>query len=291
MGKRGRMERALERQVSSFFIISAPGESLTHCPFQVSRVAIHPGRGKGRAGLDLWHGRRVLDVFPGLQALLRETGNLQLESRFVDGRWFERGEEEVGDERLRGRVGSGCHRWRLSQLFGYISHSLCGSIVLSSLITEHSILDSFWHNPQYRVTLQYPDEGDENCTVIVALMQKNRRAQRSAGADCLTIGFAIYHVSNLAFQPESSILTIRHFQLDDPDRLPKPLDYKFFKYNSSVARSPSFINLREVSCRFKLPPGVYCVVPSTFDPNEEGEFLLRIFSENKSTLEYVTSVY
>jgi len=52
-----------------------------------------------------------------------------------------------------------------------------------------------------------------------------------------------------------------------------------------VARSPSFINLREVSCRFKLPPGVYAIVPSTFDPNEEGEFLLRVFSEKKNHME------
>ncbi|XP_058806411.1 calpain-B-like isoform X3 [Phymastichus coffea] len=127
-------------------------------------------------------------------------------------------------------------------------------------------LETFWHNPQYRVTLEYPDEDDDKCTVIVALMQKNRRAQRRMGADCLTIGFAIYH-------------------LEDSERLPKPLDINFFRYNASVARSPSFINLREVSCRFKLPPGIYCIVPSTFDPNEEGEFLLRIFSENKNNME------
>lgn len=75
------------------------------------------------------------------------------------------------------------------------------------------------------------------------------------------------------------------FQLPYPDRVPKPLDLNFFKYNASVARSPSFINLREVSCRFKLPPGTYCIVPSTFDPNEEGEFLLRVFSENKNNME------
>ena len=74
-----------------------------------------------------------------------------------------------------------------------------------------------------------------------------------------------------------------------PDSAPKPLDLNFFKYNASVARSPSFINLREVSCRFKLPPGTYCIIPSTFDPNEEGEFLLRVFSENKNIMEYVKS--
>ncbi|XP_076750450.1 calpain A isoform X2 [Xylocopa sonorina] len=129
-----------------------------------------------------------------------------------------------------------------------------------------NFLETFWHNPQYRITLEYPDEDDDKCTVIVALMQKNRRAQRRMGAECLTIGFAIY-------------------ALENPDRLPKPLDINFFKYNASIARSPAFINLREVTCRFKLPPGVYCIVPSTFDPNEEGEFLLRIFSENKNNME------
>ncbi|XP_050311774.1 calpain-A-like isoform X2 [Anthonomus grandis grandis] len=131
-----------------------------------------------------------------------------------------------------------------------------------------NFLDSFWHNPQYRITLTDVDEDDEdgNCTLIVALMQKNRRQIRSTGADLLTVGFAIYH-------------------LPYPDRVPKPLDVQFFKYNASVARSPSFINLREVSCRFKLPPGTYCMVPSTFDPNEEGEFLLRVFSEKPNIME------
>ncbi|KAJ3634898.1 hypothetical protein MTP99_007839 [Tenebrio molitor] len=133
-----------------------------------------------------------------------------------------------------------------------------------------NFLDTFFHNPQYRVVLEEVDEGDEEdkCTVIIALMQKNRRQmRRSGGIDLLTIGFAIYH-------------------LPYPDRVPKPLDLNFFKYNASVARSPSFINLREVSCRFKLPRGTYCIVPSTFDPNEEGEFLLRVFSEHQNNMQY-----
>lgn len=129
-------------------------------------------------------------------------------------------------------------------------------------------LDTFWHNPQYRITLEDPDEEDDDdkCTVIVALMQKNHRSQRKMGMECLTIGFAMYH-------------------LQDPENLPKPLDRNFFNLNASVARSPSFINLREVSCRFKLPPGVYCIVPSTFEPNEEGEFILRVFSEHRNNME------
>ena len=67
------------------------------------------------------------------------------------------------------------------------------------LLYFDSITETFWHNPQYRITLEEIDDDDEDnkCTVIVALMQKNRRAQRKLGLECLTIGFAIYHVSKL----------------------------------------------------------------------------------------------
>jgi calpain len=74
--------------------------------------------------------------------------------------------------------------------------------------------------------------------------------------------------------------------MDNPDEAPKPLDNAFFKYNASAARSLCFTSLREVSCRFKLSPGVYAIVPSTFEPNEEGEFFLRVFSEKKINMEY-----
>ncbi|XP_063370426.1 calpain-B [Cydia amplana] len=123
-------------------------------------------------------------------------------------------------------------------------------------------LESFWRNPQYTVTLTDVDEDDDDnkCTIIVALMQKNRRSQRHQGLECLTIGFAVY-------------------RLPDYGHVPKPLDINFFKYNASVGRSQAFINLREVSARFKLPPGTYVIVPSTFEPDEEGEFLVRAFSE------------
>jgi len=70
-------------------------------------------------------------------------------------------------------------------------------------------------------------------------------------------------------------------QLKDPNC--GPLDLNYFKYNASVAKSPSFVNMREVCGRHKLPPGTYCVVPSTFGPNEEGDFLVRLFTEKPAT--------
>ncbi|KAL5286412.1 CAPN1 family protein [Megaselia abdita] len=131
-----------------------------------------------------------------------------------------------------------------------------------------NFLDTFWSNPQYIVSLEDPDEEDDDgkCTIICALMQKNRRSKRNMGMECLTIGFAIYH-------------------LTERDMYTKPQPVSFFKYRASVARSPHFINTREVSARFKLPPGHYLIVPSTFDPNEEGEFLIRVFSETKNHME------
>ena len=56
-------------------------------------------------------------------------------------------------------------------------------------------LGSFPANPQYRVTVTDPDDdGDNLCTVIVGLMQKDRRKKREQGLDMLTIGYCIYKV-------------------------------------------------------------------------------------------------
>uniref|UniRef100_A0A0B7AGX8 Calpain-3 n=2 Tax=Arion vulgaris TaxID=1028688 RepID=A0A0B7AGX8_9EUPU len=123
-----------------------------------------------------------------------------------------------------------------------------------------NFIETFWTNPQYRMTLTDPDDDDEDelCTALVAVLQKDRRKKRKEGLDLLTIGYVIY-------------------KLEDPNC--GPLDLKFFKFNASVAKSPTFINMREICGRHKLPPGTYAIVPSTFDPNYEGDFLVRIFTE------------
>ncbi|CAH8490324.1 unnamed protein product [Schistosoma turkestanicum] len=127
-----------------------------------------------------------------------------------------------------------------------------------------NFLDTFWTNPQYVVSVEDPDENDDENkgTLIVGLMQKNRRKMRKEGADLLTIGYAVYKL---------------------PEQHQGTLDLKFFKYNASIARSPAFINLREVCGRHRLDPGRYVIVPSTFQPNEEADFMLRIFSEKAPT--------
>lgn len=56
-------------------------------------------------------------------------------------------------------------------------------------------------------------------------------------------------------------------------------DRRFFETTKATAITNSFTKLREISCRYSLPPGEYVLVPSTFHPRQEAEFLLRIFSE------------
>ncbi|XP_021353807.1 calpain-B-like isoform X17 [Mizuhopecten yessoensis] len=125
-------------------------------------------------------------------------------------------------------------------------------------------LDTFWTNPQYKVTLVDPDEDEDDlCTMLVGILQKDRRKKRKEGLDLLTIGYVIYKLKE-------------NMESDGP------LDIKFFKYNASTAKSPSFVNMREICGRHKLPPGTYVIVPSTFEPHQKGEYLVRIFSEKAS---------
>lgn len=131
--------------------------------------------------------------------------------------------------------------------------------------------DTFWTNPQYRLKLLEEDDDPEDseviCSFLVALMQKNRRKDRKLGANLFTIGFAIYEV------PKEMHGNKQHLQKD------------FFLYNASKARSKTYINMREVSQRFRLPPSEYVIVPSTYEPHQEGEFILRVFSEKRNLSE------
>ncbi|XP_068088941.1 calpain-8-like [Hyperolius riggenbachi] len=128
--------------------------------------------------------------------------------------------------------------------------------------------ETFWTNPQFRITLSEPDHDykgspqDPCCTLVVGLMQKYRRRQKKIGEDLLSIGFALYKVPK-ELQTQTDI----HVGKD------------FFQKTASAARSDTYINLREVCKRTKLPVGEYVIVPTTFDPFKNGDFCLRVFSE------------
>jgi len=73
-------------------------------------------------------------------------------------------------------------------------------------------------------------------------------------------------------------------QLKDPNC--GRLDMNFFMHNASVANSGIYCNFREVTGRHKLAPGTYCIVPSTFDPGYEGDFVLRVYTEKPISSRY-----
>jgi len=124
-----------------------------------------------------------------------------------------------------------------------------------------NFIETFHINPQIRVQLQDPDEDDDEdrCSIVVSLMRIDRK--RTPANERPPIGFAIYKV------PEDLRDTKERF------------DRRFFETTKATAITNSFTKLREISCRYSLPPGEYVLVPSTFHPRQEAEFLLRIFSE------------
>lgn len=54
--------------------------------------------------------------------------------------------------------------------------------------------------------------------------------------------------------------------------------YRMHVTQQKVAGS-TYINSRSVFVRTDLPQGRYVIIPTTFDPGLEGEFLLRIFTD------------
>ncbi|CAH8434169.1 unnamed protein product [Heterobilharzia americana] len=161
---------------------------------------------------------------------------------------------------------AGTHRWEMTREEGeWLRNSTAGGC--------SNFPNTFYMNPQFHVEVRNPDEADnDGCgTLVIGLMQKGLREKH---IEPHVIGYSVYRMS-----PATS-----NNQL---------LDRRFFMMNSSVARSPIFINMREVCGRHKLKPGHYVVLPCTFNPNEEAKFMLRIFSEracDSNELDDVTQI-
>uniref|UniRef100_A0A7N6FIG7 Calpain 9 n=1 Tax=Anabas testudineus TaxID=64144 RepID=A0A7N6FIG7_ANATE len=142
------------------------------------------------------------------------------------------------------------HQWEVNAFEGnWIRGSTAGGC--------RNFIDTFWTNPQFKLELQHTDDNHDLCSVVIAVMQKNRRKLRKEGLDLETIGFAVYEVRS------------KHVGKD------------FFRYHPSKARSRTYINMREVSERFTLPPGKYLLVPTTFQPHQEADFLVRLLGKNE----------
>ncbi|KAI6175840.1 Calpain clp-1 [Aphelenchoides bicaudatus] len=122
-------------------------------------------------------------------------------------------------------------------------------------------MNTFANNPQYGVSIYVPQQSadqDGKVTVIAAVLQKYRRELRVAGLDSLSIGFSVYEL------PSN-----------------RKVDRSYLESAHMVAKNAVFINTREVTARFRVQPGAYVIIPSTFEPNEDAEFLLRTYSSGQ----------
>uniref|UniRef100_A0A8C3TBA7 Calpain 12 n=1 Tax=Chelydra serpentina TaxID=8475 RepID=A0A8C3TBA7_CHESE len=131
--------------------------------------------------------------------------------------------------------------------------------------------DSLWMNPQYHVRLLEADESDlrkqrldPGCTLLVSLMQKDRRQDRKRGKDFLPIGFEILKYLELTNMSQRKAL------------LP----------SLPAVCWTSHVPMRDVTGRYRLPLGDYLIIPSTGYPMEESSFTLRIFTEKAVFIKY-----
>ncbi|KTG03002.1 hypothetical protein cypCar_00034086, partial [Cyprinus carpio] len=128
---------------------------------------------------------------------------------------------------------------------------------------------SFCSNPQFVIKLEEEDDdpydGKDGCTILVGLMQKDFRKVKRFGQNPNAIGFTIYKVPD-ELRGRNNIHLSRDVLLRQ-----RP-----------IAGCKGFTSMREVSERFKLPTGEYVIIPSTFEPNRNGSFVLRVFTEKEA---------
>ncbi|XP_016374016.1 calpain-5-like [Sinocyclocheilus rhinocerous] len=108
---------------------------------------------------------------------------------------------------------------------------------------------TFLQNPQYVFDVTKPED-----EVLICLQQQDKRARSKDGiGDNVAIGF-------------------------DIQRVELNRTYRMHAIQKTVGSS-IYINSRSVFLRKDLKEGRYVIVPTTFDPGLQGNFLLRIFTD------------
>eukprot|EP01135_Chromosphaera_perkinsii_P005219 Nk52_evm2s326 gene=Nk52_evmTU2s326 len=113
------------------------------------------------------------------------------------------------------------------------------------------------NHPSYLSNPQYIIEVNSESQVMASLMQQDVRQLKQQGVKNMTIGFGVHRVE---YNRDARI------SKDVPER----------------AGGVTYINSHEVMGKFVLEQGRYVIIPSTFDPNEQQDYLLRVYSESDS---------
>lgn len=136
--------------------------------------------------------------------------------------------------------------------------------------SEHgSRNDQYWTNSQYSVVLSeephsVADNPKKNNCMIVSLMQKYARRARTVNRVEMAeipIAFDLYKAKSKDLPPT---LTNAHYD----------------KYALQIEkRGGQYQYYREISDCFNLEDGTYVIIPSTYKANEQGQYLLRIYTD------------
>ncbi|XP_062861179.1 calpain-5a [Trichomycterus rosablanca] len=144
--------------------------------------------------------------------------------------------------------------WEEAVIFGAWSHNEDPLRNRSGGCINHKT--TYLQNPQYVFDVKKPED-----EVLICLQQKDKRSQQGKKEN-LAIGFDIQRV-----------------ELNRTYRMHKSQQKLF----SSV-----YINSRSVFLRKDLKEGRYVIIPTTFDPGLQADFLLRVFTDVPSDCKELT---
>ncbi|XP_062824839.1 calpain-14 [Anolis carolinensis] len=136
--------------------------------------------------------------------------------------------------------------------------------------------NTFWMNPQYLLKVLRGNGSKGSLyshSVLISLIQKHNNKHRNRMPH-LPIGLTVYKVGGTGMFLLLRSHLISTSQLYNSNR---KLPSSFFAWNRPLNWA-RFFNQREVTQDFRLPPGIYVIVPSTAEPHQESVFLLRVFS-------------
>ena len=120
-------------------------------------------------------------------------------------------------------------------------------------------VQSFHTNPQLLITLNHSD------TLIICLNQHSIMEPK-------VIGFSLYHYLNTNCETKEA-----------------RLDKSFFKKNRSIYNS-LYTNSKQISMRCQSDVGKYVLIPTSYEPGQEGQFTIRIYSTRSIKLAFLDSL-
>lgn len=111
------------------------------------------------------------------------------------------------------------------------------------------------------------NDSESLATCIVALMQKDSRLKRTKSKT----------------ESGEEFIQFRLFKVHDDVDIDEYRSSGKKLYASQLERlgsSGAYINSREVTHRFRVPPGHYLIIPSTYEAGHSCEFMIRVFTEH-----------